>query len=347
MKSKIKFVPGFALYILITFGAPAHTNAQTNPLVSPIQSGGYLPGIMGVRDYANPGADGLFVLDYNIFLSASNYYDRNGDKKNSLDLPLGLEGSIPFEVDISGYINSFMFTYASPKLSFLGDAQYLFIVAPNIATTNTRVGLGQLTNGGTIDGGASGFGDLTVAPLMLSWGSEKFDLTTGYLFVAPTGKYQTGGDDNVGIGYWSHVFQAAAYYYPLPQKATAIMVMPSYEFHGKLKDADVKPGSRFLLEYGISQYLSERFEVTLQGGHSWQTGKDSGDDVYWDNSVKDQMSIFGGGLGYWLMPDTLYANAKYSTTYNNKQHFKADAFQIQLLFIPNLLKKKVDDIEND
>jgi len=84
--------------------------ARTNPLVSPIQSGGYLPGIMGVRDYANPGTDGLFGFDYYIFLSASNYYDRNGDKKNSLDLFPELGGSIPFEVDISGYINSFMFT---------------------------------------------------------------------------------------------------------------------------------------------------------------------------------------------------------------------------------------------
>jgi hypothetical protein len=314
-----------------------------NPLVSPIQSGGYLPGIMGVRDYTSPGTDGLFILDYNIFLSATDFYDRNGTKKNSLDLFPELGGSIPFDVDISGYINSFMFTYATPKLSFLGNAQYLFIVAPNITTASTRVGLGQLTNGGTIDGGISGFGDLTVSPLMLSWGSEKFDFTTGYLFVAPTGKYNTGADDNVGIGYWSHLIQAAAYYYPLPEKATAVMVMPTYEFHGKIKDADVKPGSRFLLEYGISQYLSERFEVTLQGGHSWQIGEDTGNDVYWDKTVKDQMSTFGGGIGYWLMPNTLYTNLKYSTTYNNKQHFKADALQIQLLFVPNLLTKKATE----
>ncbi len=326
-------------FICISF---CSVNAQElpDPLVSPIQSGGYLTGIMGVRDYANPGTDGLFVLDYNIFLNASNFYDRNGDKKNSLDLFPEFGGSIPLDVDISGYINSFMFTYASPKISFLGDAQYLFIAAPNIATTNTRVGLGQLTSGETIDGGATGFGDMTVAPLMLSWGSEKFDFTTGYMFIAPTGKFELEGDDNVGIGYWSHLLQAAAYYYPLPQKATAILLMPSYEWHGKLKDADVKPGSRFLLEYGISQYLSERFEVTLQGGHAWQTGEDTGRDVYWDPTLKDQMSTFGAGIGYWLIPEKLYTNAKYNTTYNNKQHFKANTFQIQIVLLTNALKRK-------
>jgi len=230
-----------------------------------------------------------------------------------------------------------MLTYASPKLSFLGNAQYMFIMAPNYTSASVSVGLGELTNGETIDGGASGFGDLTVTPLMLSWGSESFDFIASYMFKAPTGKYNTGADDNVGIGYWSHILQAAIYYYPLP-----ILLMPSYEFHGKIKDADVKPGSRFFLEYGISQYLSERFEVSLQGGHAWQAGDDSGNGVYWDTSVKDQMSIFGGSLGYWLVPNLLYTNVKYSTTYNNKQNFKANVFQIQLLLIPNLLKKKTE-----
>ena len=316
-------------------------NAQkkTTPLVSPIQSGGYLPGISGVRDYANPGKEGFFVLDFNIFINASDFYDRNQNKTTSLDLFPKIGEPLPFNVDISGYINSFMFVYASQKLSFLGGAQYMFIAAPNFATSNTRVALGQLINGGTIDGGGSGFGDLTISPIMLSWGLEKFDFSTSYLFAAPTGKYNTGGEDNIGIGYWSHIFQSTAYYYPSPDKSTAILVMPSYEFHGKIKDADVKPGSRLILEYGVSQYLSERLELNLQGGQSWQIGEDSGADVYWDKSVKDQMSTFGASLGYWLLSDKFYANVKYSFTYNNKQHFKTDAFQIELLFIPNLKKK--------
>lgn len=319
--------------LLICFLYIESISAQVTPQVSPVFSGGYLPGILGVRDYANPGRDGLFVLDYNIFLNANSFYDRNGNKSTSI-------GNIPIEVDISGYINSLMLVYASPKLEFLGDAQYLFIASPNYTTANLGVGLGELTSGETITGGVSGFGDLTIAPIMLSWTSEKFDFTTGYLFVAPTGQYETGGSENVGLGYWSHIVQAAAYYYPLPQKATAILIMPSYEWHSTLKDAEVKPGTRFLLEYGISQYLTERLEVTLQGGHSWQIGEDSGADVYWDTSVKDQMSIFGAGLGFWVKPNTFYVNTKYSTTYNNKQHFKANIFQIQLLLATDLLKKR-------
>jgi len=306
-------------------------------IVSPAQSGGYLPGIMGIRDYANPGQDGLFIIDYNIFLNANSYYNRNGDKVDAIQGPL--ENRIPLDIDISGYINSLMFIYASPKISFLGNAQYLFIAAPNYTTASIGVGLGELTNGKTIDGGASGFGDLTIAPLMFSWTKEKFDFTGGYLFYAPTGKYETGADDNVGLGYWSHVLQAASYFYPKPDKSTAVLLMPSYEFHGTIKDADVTPGSRFVLEYGISQYLSEKLEITLQGGHAWQVGEDSGNDVYWDTSVKDQMSIFGAGISYWLMPGKLYANAKYTASYGLKQHFNTNMFQVQIMLIPNLLKQ--------
>jgi hypothetical protein len=205
---------------------------------------------------------------------------------------------------------------------------------------NTRVALGELLNGTTVTGGSSGFGDIAIAPLLLSWGSEKFDFTGGYMFVAPTGKFEIGASDNVGLGYWSHFIQAAFYYYPLPEKATALMILPTYEFHGKIKGSNVIPGSRIGLDYGISQYLSERFEVTIQGGHAWQVGKDKGGDVYWDTSVKDQLSTLGGGLGYWLLPQKLYANAKYYFTYGEKQHFDSDIFQIQLIFNPGWLQSK-------
>ena len=212
----------------------------------------------------------------------------------------------------------------------------MFFLAPNYITANVRVALGQLVNDRVVDGGASGFGDLVVAPLFLSWGAEdqKVDVTGGYMFAAPTGRYETGADDNIGLGYWSHIIQVAGYYYPLPQKATAILVAPAFEFHSKTDDVDVKAASRFILEYGISQYLSERFEITLQGGHAWQVGEDSGDDVYWDTSIKDRLSVFGAGVGFWPMPQKFYTNFKWSTTYGNRQHFQVNTFELELLFIP-------------
>jgi hypothetical protein len=83
-------------------------------------------------------------------MSANTYYNRDGNKSNSVDLIPELGGRIPNDVDISGYTNSFIFIYASPKLEFSGNAQYLFIIALNFTTTSLGVGLGELTSGRTI-----------------------------------------------------------------------------------------------------------------------------------------------------------------------------------------------------
>lgn len=325
------------LYLLVLFSI----SVISQNAASPFQSGYYAPGNLGVRDLATPVKSGLFVSDYNIFINSDKFKNIDGDEINSL-------GPIPFNVDISGYINNLMLTYASEKISFLGNARYMAILAPSFRTTGVNAALGQFKHKKEINGGSSGFGDLAIAPLYLSWEFKKFDLTAGYMFVAPTGRYQTGADDNVGSGYWSHIIQSALFYYPLPQKATAIMAMPTYEFHGRIKDAEVTPGSRFSLDYGVSQYFSARFDVALQGGHTWQTGEDSGSGVYWDKSLKDQSNMFSAGAGYWLLPKTLYANLKWATTYGERQNFALNSFVGQLVYVLNFKRNTTKEsiIEN-
>ena len=130
-------------------------------------------------------------------------------------------------------------------------------------------------NNGTINGKGFGFSDLGVIPILLSWEKDQFDLTAGYMVYAPTGKYKSGGDDNLGLGFWSHLIKFYGYYYPLKMdgstsKTMAIMVSGNYELTSKIKDADVKPDNRFSIDCGISQYLSDRWEVGLFGGNNWQ-----------------------------------------------------------------------------
>jgi len=322
------------LFILLTNTYLVYGQSLSAPIVSPIQVGAYLPGIINPRDYANPDTSGLMALDYNIFFNTKQYYDRNGNNADILDL------------DLSGYMNALAIVYVSPEISFLGNARYLGFISPYYTTSDFRIGLNALEDSGqTLNGVVSGFGDLGIAPLFLTWslGEDKFDLTTGYMFTAPTGKYEIGADDNIGLGYWTHVFQLFTYYY-LMQKATALYLGNTYELHGKTKDVDVKSGSRYTIEYGISQYLSERFEVTIQGGNSWQIGEDSGDDVYWDSSFKDRNSTVGVGLGYWPVKEKLYTHLKWWTNYGMRQHFKVNAFQLQLIYLPAILQGKNDKI---
>jgi hypothetical protein len=339
MKRNLQF-----LIICLVFDFASFAQSALDPMVSPIQSGSYLPGIINIRDYANPGTSGFFAIDYNLFFNSNKFIDRNGNAVNSLDFGQGY-GPFPLDVDVSGYINTLYFAYSSKELSFLGNARYMALFAPLYATADFRATLGNLPNDDlTSSGGVSGFGDLTFAPLLLSWAgaNEKYDITAGYMFAAPTGRYETGADDNIGLGYWSHMLQLYNYYYPSPQKATAIFVGNTYEIHSKYKDVDVKPGSRYTLEYGVSQYLSERLEVTVQGGNVWQVGKDSGKDMYWDASVKDKYSTIGAGLGFWPVSQVFYTHFKWYTNYGVRQNLKQNSFVLQLIYVPGILGAKSD-----
>lgn len=332
----------FSLFVCIT----VQGQSIPDPLPSPIQTGAYLPGLISPRDFANPGTSGLVALDYNIFFNTNEYFDKQGNSVNSIEIfPEPMTVKVPIETDIGGYINALAIAYISPEIKALGNARYIGCISPYFSTANFKATLNtSIDSTYTISGSTGGIGDIMVAPGYLSWSdaNSKFDITAGYLFSAPTGRYETGADDNIGLGYWNHVFQVFNYFYLMPKKASALFIGNTFETHSKIKDVDVKPGNRYTLEYGLSQYLSERLEITAQGGHTWQIGEDSGDDVYWDATYKDKYSIIGLGLGYWPIKQTLYLNAKWMTNYAIRQHFKYNSFQLQIIFIPNILKAIAD-----
>lgn len=299
--------------------------------VSPYQSGASLPGVIGVRDFSFPEFEGITIVDYNLGFWANKLSDHNGNALSFNQAIPGLENS-QIDIKASGYVNALMISYTSKPIKFLGNARYMGWINPSFLTANLRVkNFYEESSEIIIKAGDSGFGDLEIAPLYLSWRLKSFDITAGYMFSAPTGRYNSAADDNIGVGFWSHIFQAAAYYY-LAEKSTAFMLTPVYEIQSKIRDTDIKPGSRFALEYGISQYFTERLELTLQGGHAWQISEDKGEDVYWNTSYKDQLSTVGIGLGFWFVPDRFYGNLKWSKTYATKEHFNTNAFVLQLIY---------------
>ena len=63
------------LVVLFLFLFAEPNNAQ---VVSPVQSGHYMPGVTNIRDMAHP-PPGLFVIWYNVFISSNQFYDRDGN----------------------------------------------------------------------------------------------------------------------------------------------------------------------------------------------------------------------------------------------------------------------------
>ncbi|MGB5875442.1 MAG: transporter [Bacteroidota bacterium] len=334
----VSFIAGLVFVLVSASLTPA--SAQ---VISPVQSGHYAPAVINIRDMGYPPS-GLFVITYNLFISSDTYIDREGNELKTLSLGQ-LDPTLP-SVDLQIDLNAFSTVPAlfwGSSFTLLGGARYLVGVSPSYVTASgtvvseARGGATDTTIRSVDEATVAGWGDLFVAPLGLSWGFDQFDATFFYGFYAPTGRYATGDDDNMGLGFWTHQVQGYGYYYPIPDHSTAIMLGLTYELNGTVKDADVTPGNRFSLEWGISQYLSEQLEVGVQGGHNWQVSDDTGDDVYWDPSFYDRKSTIAFSLGYWPWKNRLYIAGRYSFDLGIRARFKSNYWSVNLLFLTNAL----------
>jgi hypothetical protein len=298
---------------------------------------------MNVRDLAPPGA-GLVFIDYNFINNSKSYIDQFGNKINSLTIdftpvnPEIGEVTINFDQQVSGYANVPVIFYAS-KFKVL-KATYMASFNPIFLTSNYKMNIHLSETDLTSTTNAGGFGDLSFIPLGLGWSiKNKVDISFFYTVYAPTGRYKTGASDNIGKGFWTHQFQIPTYFYFM-EKATALLVMPTLEINGKIKGSDVSPGSRFSIEYGISQYITSWLELEIINGHNWQIGNDKGEGVWWKNTpldTKDHTSTVGFGLGVWPWEGRLNIRAKYAMDYGTKQRYKSNFLSISAIFIPNLL----------
>jgi hypothetical protein len=334
----------FCLSLILNLLCPyVHGQEQ---VASALQVGHYLPGYINIRDWAAM-PPGLLLLDYNALYSAGKYYDKNGDQLKSISIPG--QDKVDLSIDAGGFSTVPCIFWGS-SFKILGGARYFAGAMIDYSTYKISLALQGISNimdtlshDGNISGNLSGFGDLILVPAGLSWEFKRMDLTVWQTIYAPTGRYHTGENGNLGLGFWTHQTQFSANIYPFFQgdeiRATDFMISGSIEINSKIKDTDVKPGSRFSIEYGISQYLSDRFEIGIIGGNDWQVGKDTGDKVWWDTSVKDKVSTVGGLIGYWPVKDRLYMTLMYSTNYGMVQTVKSNVVQFNLFFDTNLLKK--------
>ena len=317
----------FLFVILVTSSLKAQ-------VVSPIQSGHYLPVFMDIRDMGQ-APPGLFVLLYDYYAFSNTYVDRNGVKHKSI----GQGDASIADMSINTFATVPAIYWASKPKVF--GATYMAGIVPNYIVADAtflieNIGLtDEIPQTSTTK--LSGWSDLFFSPLNLTWGLKSFDLTFSYGVTAPTGKFNLGADDNVGMGFWSNQFQGYAYYYTSEAKTTALMLALTYEINGKTKGVDVSPGNRLALEWGWSQYVSERVELGIQGGSIWQVSDDKGDDVYWDSSVHDRLSTVGFMAGYWAWKNKLQLIFKYNHDFGVRQGFRNNAFMLNAVFLTNLM----------
>ncbi len=240
-------------------------------------AGHYLPGAANVRDMTMPAQAGFVYEQYNLQYSSGDLKDKNGD-------------SVGANTDFTSSAIAPLFMWTT-DYEVLG-ARYSFYVSPTLVQTDVR---GEKS---------TGVGDTFIQPLWLGWLNEDYDINLGVGFYLPTGA------SDISLDMTTAQVQLSGYYYFM-DKASALMLSTTYEYHGEVDKTGVTPGNHLTIEYGYSQYLTQQLEVGIKGYSQWQVDNDeltgSLDNVNqtYNTSLGNQSEVHGLGLqvAYWLDPN--------------------------------------------
>jgi len=187
-----------------------------------------------------------------------------------------------------------------------------------------------------------------VQPLWFGWSEKHWDISLGYGFHAPLGRYNTEtinlpvlgsrtleSSDNIGLGFWTHQFQSGVTWYPWESKGTAINTTLTYEIHGEKRDFNLTPGQNITLNWGLSQFLplSSNQELLLEVGpagySSWQVSDDTGADAAQPRD-RDQVHAVGGQVGFAYVPWDTALNFHYFYEVEAKDRFQGQSLGLNL-----------------
>ncbi|MGE0649282.1 MAG: transporter [Alphaproteobacteria bacterium] len=287
--------------------------------------GHFGPPVADVRDYVMPAQPGFAFKLYTYYYTAETFKNGDGDSVPSIPLPNGR--SIDVDIDVSIYV-------IAPALLWVSDweilgARYGAYILPTFGNSSVGAALTTQTGfGRNFDDSAFGVGDLFVQPLWLGWNRERWDAALGYGFYAPTGEFEAGASDNIGLGFWSHQFQGAVAWYPSPQRETALVGTLTYEINHEVEGQDLTPGDRLSVNLGVSHFvpLNERgllLEVGALGYGQWQMTDDDGADAF-RPGVHDQIYGLGLQLGLTYVPWEGAATFKWVRELGAEDRFEGD-----------------------
>jgi len=217
----------------------------------------YPPGAEGIKAATLP-PPGIYFRDYNFFYTA--------DRSPGMG-PLGVE-----DLEATVYMNA-------PRVIWMSD--FKLFGADYGADIFIPFGYKEIKFNGTTFHNF-GLADIAVEPLLLSWHFDKFDLSAGYAFWAPTGLEHDDDPASLGTGFWSHMLTFGGTYYFDKDKTWAISLLDRYEFAHDYDWAgmNVRPGQVNTLEWGLSKSMTKFIDVGFIGYYQQQITETKFDGVH-------------------------------------------------------------------
>ena len=265
----MRFISGLCLILLLGNFAAAQQ-----------QSGHYPQGAEGLKGASLP-PPGTYLKWYNIAYDAGTLRDANGH-------------TVPAGLDLDVFITAPRFIKMT-DIKILG-ADYGFDVAVPFVSVDQQVsalGIKQYK---------SGIGDILVEPVILGWHFKQCDLGVAAGVWCPTGDYDSTSPVNVGKGYWTAMFSWGGTLYFDEDKTWHLSTLCRYESSSTKTDRDIRPGDCFHIEWGLGKTIAKNWNVGLTAYTFWQTTRDSGSAVNYDNSIHDSFYALGPEVNYFYAP---------------------------------------------
>lgn len=300
--------------------ALAAVSSATSIVALAADIGHYGGETVNIRDFFVPEQPGLYGSLYNTYYTTDRLNDRNGNKINSVTVntPSG-PVNLGLRVNLNIYETFPAITWVAP-CKILG-ARYGAYIVTSFANSSLDAEFTIAEEvAGRIQSSNFGVGDMFAQPVWLDWGFKHWDISLAYGFDAPVGKFDSktvvlpGGADvtvesknNLGLGFWTQQVQGGIAWYPMTNKATAVVAALTYEYNGKKEDFELKPGQMLTLNWGISQYLplcknrTLLLEVGPAGYDTWQITDSAGGDAIAPD-LRSQVHSVGGQVGLTYVP---------------------------------------------
>jgi len=212
------------------------------------------------------------------------------------------------------------------RKEFLGGAKFsMSATLPFARNSLTSDFTGPVSGGG-------GFADSYYQPFILGWEKKRAAFRAVYGFLAPTGSFRAGADNNVGSGYWTHAFSSGQTFYLTEDRATSVSAFQMYEVHTAQEGTGIHPGQTFNLDYSLMRALpvgdKARLQVGLVGYNQRQTTARRGPGVTPGQTAERYKVNALGFASSVNLPRRVNVGFKYFQEFSNRSTFQGHSIQI-------------------
>ena len=184
---------------------------------------------------------------------------------------------------------------------------------------------------GPVSGGG-GLADSYYQPFILGWEKKRAAFRAVYGFLAPTGSFRAGANNNVGSGYWTHAFSSGQTFYLTQDRKTIASAFQMYEIHTTQEGTGIHPGQNFNLDFSLMRALpvgdKPWLQVGLVGYNQRQMTARRGPGVTPEQEAARYKVNSLGFASNVNLPRKINVGFKYFQEFSNRSTFQGHSIQI-------------------